>query len=884
MNVETAFITRGCNDKQDSFIVSNGSDAECAFVAYASGKEVIIVDSESNDVVQQLMEHKKDVNCLCWVPFLEDGFFSSLVRRQAELISCSCDGEIVDWAWNGREWSVKESIAILELIECVHCTAVSDSDCLLFVTTDQRSLIIYRRSHYEPWREVLRTKSPNPDIYYTSMLCLPLIRDPEEAKSLPSTLLLFLAATDNRIYLHELSLEKSSLRPVCQLTGFKNWVSSLSLHFCFGEGNAVQFWHVIAAGQDGYCRVWKVCESSESDADSESPFAITLESVIEVSSTIVSSAHPHPPLRTPSGLIQPFLLLTASMDATLKIIAPEDCLRGGGLFSTLATLHPHLIGSQGFWGAFWSVGSSPRRLFAYGYHGAMFKWEETLPAGAEPTALGSFSLLPFISGHFGACRAHFSRYGHLLLSASRDRTVRVWGRERGRRRWGEVSRPVVHGYPVLDAVCLRDHTPMAEMNNKEWDNSGLGNKELGRILTINEEKKSRVYGATYLNLLTLNTLVETADSAVFSGAVDVETLPPAYFWSSYAPELGLSNKGIPLEQARATLRKYQLDVDGATAAGELAAEREPEGEKEEGEGDALFQPADGELELLVSLDVLQRVTNTGSNRLNESRLCKGTLFAELSYLYNKHTPNAFIAVCCDDVADLVVTATVGSTEEDSVLSVWSNRASADGSLVFQQYLAGHRSTVVTLTPFACAGARCLLSAGKDRQLRVWRLGTDGLYEADAVASKAHARIVWSSCCVGARGAEAWLATGSRDATVKLWRYDGEARELSERSCVQCECAVTAVGASRCGLNRSVLVVGLEDGTVLAYTVVLGEEKVVMEEKAKWRVGGKVATVEWIPLEKSPTETRSEDEYFGGSEGNCVIGCGNGGVYLYMISV
>ena len=32
--------------------------------------------------------------------------------------------------------------------------------------------------------------------------------------------------------------------------------------------------------------------------------------------------------------------------------------------------------------------------------------------------------------------------------------------------------------------------------------------------------------------------------------------------------------------------------------------------------------------------------------------------------------------------------------------------------------------------------------------------------------------------------------------------------------MQCECAVTAVGASRCGLNRSVLVVGLEDGTVL----------------------------------------------------------------------
>lgn len=107
---------------------------------------------------------------------------------------------------------------ISELIESVHCTAVSDSDSLLFVTTDQRSLIIYRRHHDDPWREVIRTKSPNPDIYYTSMLCLPLIHDPEEAKSLPSTLLLFLAATDNRIYLHELSLDNSSLSLVSQLT------------------------------------------------------------------------------------------------------------------------------------------------------------------------------------------------------------------------------------------------------------------------------------------------------------------------------------------------------------------------------------------------------------------------------------------------------------------------------------------------------------------------------------------------------------------------------------------------------------------------------------------------------------------------------------------
>lgn len=110
--------------------------------------------------------------------------------------------------------------------------------------------------------------------------------------------------------------------------------------------------------------------------------------------------------------------------------------------------------------------------------------------------------------------------------------------------------------------------------------------------------------------------------------------------------------------------------------------------------------------------------------------------------------------------------------------MWSNRASSDGSLAFLQYLSGHRSTVVTLTPFVCASTHFLLSAGKDRQLRVWRLDAAGRYEADAVTSKAHARIVWSSCCLGTCGVEAWLVTGSRDATVKLWMYDAEKKELT----------------------------------------------------------------------------------------------------------
>lgn len=82
-------------------------------------------------------------------------------------------------------------------------------------------------------------------------------------------------------------------------------------------------------------------------------------------------------------------------------------------------------------------------------------------------------------------------------------------------------------------------------------------------------------------------------------------------------------------------------------------------DREEGEeGDAIMlMTNDGDLEMLVSLDVLQIVNNRGSNNLNESRLCKGTLFTENSFLYNAYTTHNFIHLDYDPDSDLLVTTT-----------------------------------------------------------------------------------------------------------------------------------------------------------------------------------------------------------------------------------
>ena len=232
-----------------------------------------------------------------------------------------------------------------------------------------------------------------------------------------------------------------------------------------------------------------------------------------MSSTILSCVEPYPVIMNETHYQQPFFLLSSSLDATIKVYAPEDINQGTGVFSALTTLQPHLIGSQGFWGASWMIAPEKRSIFAYGYHGAMFRWNEA--ENEDPLRIGAMYLTPFLSGHFGPARVHFTRFGNMLLSSSLDRTVRIWGREvSNKQHWQEVCRPVVHGYPVTGVVSMRDH----------YTNEGcseMTNLEIGRLVTINEEKKSRVFNNTLLNMITFNTMVDSYDSQKFSGNVKI---------------------------------------------------------------------------------------------------------------------------------------------------------------------------------------------------------------------------------------------------------------------------------------------------------------------------------------------------------------------------
>lgn len=56
----------------------------------------------------------------------------------------------------------------------------------------------------------------------------------------------------------------------------------------------------------------------------------------------------------------------------------------------------------------------------------------------------------------------------------------------------------------------------------------------------------------------------------------------------------------------------------------------------------------------------------------------------------------------------------------------------------------------------------------------------------------------------------------------------------------------------------------------------------MYEESQLHLRKPISTIDWLPLQKEPNVNRSYEEYYGNSNGNVVIGCENGGIYLYYV--
>lgn len=61
------------------------------------------------------------------------------------------------------------------------------------------------------------------------------------------------------------------------------------------------------------------------------------------------------------------------------------------------------------------------------------------------------------------------------------------------------------------------------------------------------------------------------------------------------------------------------------------------------------------------------------------------------------------------------------------------------------------------------------------------------------------------------------------------------------------------------------------------------DRTTVELKSSLELRKTIQTIDWLPLEKEPGVNRDFEEYYGSGIGNLVVGCEDGGVYLYHAS-
>uniref|UniRef100_A0AAQ5ZLL4 Elongator complex protein 2 n=1 Tax=Amphiprion ocellaris TaxID=80972 RepID=A0AAQ5ZLL4_AMPOC len=316
---------------------------------------------------------------------------------------------------------------------------------------------------------------------------------------------------DSRVHLYVQA--NNQFQKAMTLQGHEDWVRGVAWASTGGE------LLLASCSQDSLIRLWRLRAKSGPDTSAEddhtiikmkedifevqkiyvsSVFAVSLETVLAGHENWVYGVHWQPPFYKGGELQQPLSLLSASMDKTMILWAPEE---GSGIWIEQVRVGEVGGNTLGFYGCQMSPDGS--MIVAHAFHGALHLWckDQDKEVGGEwrPGVV--------ISGHFNAVQdLSWDPEGEFILSVGSDQTTRLftpWRKQHSEQAtWHEISRPQIHGY---DMQCLA---------------------MVGRFQFVSgaDEKVLRVFQAP-------RNFVENFDSA---------NLPEG----ASTPALGLSNKAV----------------------------------------------------------------------------------------------------------------------------------------------------------------------------------------------------------------------------------------------------------------------------------------------------------------------------------------------------
>uniref|UniRef100_A0A8C8YP15 Elongator complex protein 2 n=1 Tax=Prolemur simus TaxID=1328070 RepID=A0A8C8YP15_PROSS len=443
--------------------VLSWSSGPGGLLAFGTSCSVVLYDPLKRVVVTNLNGHTARVNCIQWI-CKQDGSPST------ELVSGGSDNQVIHWEIENNQ-----------LLKAVHLQGHEGPIYAVHA-------VYQRRTSDAALHTLIVSAASDSTVRLWS----------KKDSEVP-----ILACGDDDCRIHLFAQQNDQFEKVLLLCGHEDWIRGVEWAAFGGD------LFLASCSQDCLIRIWKLyvkstsVETQDDDnirlkentftTENESikiTFAVTLETVLAGHENWVNAVHWQPSFYKDGILQQPMRLLSASMDKTMILWAPDE---ESGVWLEQVRVGEVGGNTLGFYDCQFNEDGS--MIIAHAFHGALHLWKQSAvnPREWTPEIV--------ISGHFdGVQDLMWDPEGEFIITVT----------------WHEIARPQIHGY---DLKCLA-------MINRFQFVSGADEK----VLRVFSAPRNFVENFCAITGQSLNHVLCNQDSDLPEGAT--------------VPALGLSNKAV----------------------------------------------------------------------------------------------------------------------------------------------------------------------------------------------------------------------------------------------------------------------------------------------------------------------------------------------------
>ncbi|KAM9097565.1 elongator complex protein 2 [Sarcophilus harrisii] len=413
-------------------------------LAFGSCSSVVLYEPQSGVVIDTLNGHTARVNCVQWIKNQDNSV-------AIELISGGADNQMILWEIQNNRLTAITSFRGHEGGICA--VAATYLDRISAVELNPLIVSAASDSTVRVWSKVKSQAKCLQTLQFGSGFILDVA-----LSFLPFSIVPILACGGDDCRIHLYVQQNDQFQKMLVLSGHEDWIRGVEWA-AFGEDL-----FLASCSQDCLIRVWKLYVKSASleiqedndiklkentftlnNGSAEATYAVTLETVLAGHENWVNAVHWQPSYYTGNMIKQPMRLLSASMDKTMILWAPDE---ESGVWLEQVRVGEVGGNTMGFYDCQFSPDGS--MILAQAFHGALHLWKQHAAESKEWTPG------VVISGHFNSVQdLRWDPEGEFIMTVSADQTTRLFAPWRKKNNsqvtWHEIARPQIHGF---DIKCL----------------------------------------------------------------------------------------------------------------------------------------------------------------------------------------------------------------------------------------------------------------------------------------------------------------------------------------------------------------------------------------------------------------------------------------------